>query len=98
MRILPDEYLFYGMHVPSHTMEDLHAYIEQRCPVGEFLYAVLSNNLKESIARADPKNMQNIPAIVGFIYNYAPEQCWGSEEKVKEWLNPPKEVDDDTTT
>jgi hypothetical protein len=29
---------------------------------------------------------------VGWLYNEAPAQCWGSPAKVKEWLMPPAKV------
>ena len=74
-------YLPYRMHVR------LDAYIKQHCPVGDFLTAVLENNLRAACELADDENIENLPAYVAYLYNEAPGACWGSPEKVRAWLN-----------
>lgn len=76
-----------GMYVPEHTRPGIINYIKHHRTPGSFLLAVFENKLKETIERADIENIQNIPAIVNFLYNYAPSNCWGSPEKVKKWLD-----------
>jgi hypothetical protein len=80
------EYTFRGFTISEHMMAALRRYIDEKCPVGNFLTAVLSNNLSEAVARADEENLKNLPAFVGYLYNEAPSLCWGSPERVKEWL------------
>ena len=77
---------------PNHLGDGLKRYIEQRVPMGGFMTAVLENNLKEACGRADHINIRLLPEIVGWLYNEAPAQCWGSPAKVKEWLMPPAKV------
>ena len=72
--------------IRQDVMESLKRYIEHRIPTGGFLEAVLSNDLKEAIGRADEDNMRVLPEIVGWLYNEAPSSCWGSPQRVKEWL------------
>ncbi len=67
-------------------IESILDYVRERVPPGDFLRAVLENNLKESFQRADEDNIRNMFEIVQFIYNEIPASCWGSPEKVKEWL------------
>lgn len=55
-------------------------------PTGGFLRAVLSNNLRETIARADHENLAVLKEIVTFVYMELPEPCWGSDERVTAWL------------
>lgn len=43
---------------------------------------MLENDLKSAVAHADDENLQNLPAYVGYLYNEAPGDCWGSKEKV----------------
>ena len=31
--------------------------------------------------------MANIPAYVGYFYNEAPSNCWGSSELMGAWMN-----------
>lgn len=73
--------------LPEHTKHGLFAYAEDKVPIGSFLFAVLSNNLMNTIAHADILNIQALPAITAFLYNEMPGNCWGSEEIVKEWLH-----------
>jgi hypothetical protein len=83
---MPDDIEFNGMTVPEHTLSSIKAYVQRRMPVGGFLRAVLTNDLSGAVNRADSQNIQNIPAIVFYLYNYTPSICWGSEENVKNWL------------
>jgi len=79
-------YFFRGFHIPPHMMDSLKAYIEDRRPVGDFLTAVITNDLQGAIDRADDINLANLPAYVGYLYNEAPGGCWGSKESMEEWL------------
>ncbi len=72
--------------VPLHLWSGIRAYILEARPVGDFLRAVISNNLKETIAYADEESMRNLQAIVRFFYNEAPTECWGSPQKYKGWI------------
>ncbi len=79
-------YTFRGFRIAPHMLDGLKRYIEEHCPVGDFLTAVLRNDLSEAVGKADDYNLKNLPAFVGYLYNEAPSQCWGSKEKVKKWL------------
>jgi len=72
--------------VPGHMHAKIVAYIVEHREQGSFLMAVVANNLKGAVAFADDINKPMLPAFVEFFYNHAPSQCWGSPEKVHEWL------------
>lgn len=72
--------------IPQHMKESLARYVEQRIPCGGFLTAILSNDLKESFARADDQNINLIKEYVIYCYNEIPSICWGSPERVEAWL------------
>jgi len=72
--------------LPEHCQDGMKHYIENRIPPGNFLIAVLENNLSEAIGRADSVNINRIKDYVMFLYNEAPSGCWGSPEKVSKWL------------
>lgn len=72
--------------VPEHMRAGLVAYVEQRAPVGGFLTAVITNDLKEAVGRADGDNICQLPAFVNFFYNHAPSPCWGSKKRMDAWL------------
>ena len=76
--------------VPAHLHEGLAEFIATRRPMGHFLTAVLSNDLKEACARADQESQRGLFAIVFFLHNYAPAPCWGSPAAVEAWLADPE--------
>jgi hypothetical protein len=69
------------------VIETLDAYALDGRPPGDFLIAVLSNDLKEAFGRADTNNAENMHAVLRYCYNHIPAACWGSPEKVKAWLD-----------
>jgi len=71
-------------------IEGLNRYVEHKIPTGSFLRAVLENDLVESCARADHKNINRIPSIVQYIYENLPHNCWGSKEIVTKFLETEK--------
>ena len=73
-------------YIPARMMEGIIRYIDKRIKPGDFLTAVITNDLTEAVSRADEENMQNLPAYVNYFYNEAPSPCWGSKEKMEEWL------------
>jgi hypothetical protein len=72
--------------VPLTLEGALLDYISLRHPMGDFLMAVVRNDLAQAMARADFYNRERLFQIVDFLYNYAPADCWGSVEKVNTWL------------
>ena len=71
--------------LPEHIRDGVQRYVERGIIPGDFLQAVIKNQLKESFALADRVNIDNMFAIVGFFYNEVPFGCWGSEEKMIKW-------------
>jgi hypothetical protein len=72
--------------VPVHLHEGLIYYGVHRVQPGEFLLAVLSNDLRESFARADEESAAGMQAIVTWVYNEIPAAAWGSPGAVRSWL------------
>ncbi len=71
--------------LPEHIQEGVRLYIERGVLPGDFLQAVICNNLKESFAYADNTNCARMYDIVSFFYLHAPSISWGSEKKMKAW-------------
>ena len=71
--------------IPEHIREAVQRYIEQGVLPGNFLQAVIRNDLIDSFARADDVNRSRLFDIVMFFYNEAPAGCWRSEEKMLAW-------------
>jgi hypothetical protein len=73
--------------LPRHFYDSLKLYLECGCPPGQFLRAVLSNDLVGAVNRADEEALAGLRRIVQFVYNDLPSTCWGSPEKVSAWIN-----------
>ena len=76
---------------PPDVAASIRRYVEEGCPVGDFLTAVLENNLKESFARADAENVEALGHIVAFVWWKVPLSAWGSKERVAAWYKAHRE-------
>ena len=81
-----NEYTFQEWTVRADMIRALERYIERGLPVGDFLTGVLENDLFKACSHADSNNKRNLPAFVGYLYNKAPQGCWGSKENVRTWI------------
>jgi hypothetical protein len=72
--------------LPEHMREPMIEYIRVGRPTGGFLTAILENNLISAAAAADQINLWNLHAFANYLYNYAPRGCYGSSEKVHQWI------------
>ena len=64
----------------------LDKYARHGVPTGGFLKAVLANDLAQAVGRADEESIVELRDIVRYVYNHLPATCWGSYERVEEWL------------
>lgn len=78
---------FRDYDIPEHTRGALIRYIDDHLAPGNFLQAVLRNDLFEAMAHADVYNRLAIVDICKFIYNHAPAACWGDAVTVSDWIN-----------
>jgi hypothetical protein len=72
--------------LPCHMRSSMKNYIEHRILPGQFLCAVLENNLCRAVGHADVINITKLKDFVEFLYNDAPSECWGSRERVRSWI------------
>ena len=70
--------------LPEQYRDGLRRYIEEGIMPGSFLRAVLEDRLHDAVVRCD--NISQLKDIVLWIYNEAPSICWGSPEKVRDWI------------
>jgi len=74
--------------LPYRMQEVARAYVEDRHRPGDFLLAVLTNDLVGAFGHADAINAVAMAQWASWLYNEAPSTCWGSHDKVQRWLNP----------
>lgn len=69
-------------------------YLENGIEPGSFLAALICNDLREAIARADDNNGRNLTAWVQWFYNNAPSNSWGSRPAYQAWITERQSVAD----
>ncbi len=79
-----EESINYDM-LPEHCRAGIKRYIEKGLIPGDFLQAVISNNLVRATGLADSINRERILDYASFLYNEAPKSSWGSKEKMLAW-------------
>jgi hypothetical protein len=86
--------------LPEHMQDGTRLYVEHGLAPGSFLTAVICNDLREAMSRADDINRARLFDIVSWFYNEAPAPCWGSPEKFAAWVeqrqvrtSPPENVE-----
>ena len=72
-------------YIPEHLREGVVEYIEHGHLPGDFLCAVLENDLAQAVGRADEISLRFLPNLVCYLYNLAPKGAWGSRERVLNW-------------
>ncbi len=78
-------YQFRNYRISLHMNAGLDRYIKIGQRPGDFLFAVLKNDFIGAVSRADPSNILNLTAFMGFMCNEMPGASYGSPAKVKAW-------------
>jgi len=73
--------------LPEHMQGAMHRYIFDKIEPGSFLEAVLCNDLRGAVAKADHINKARLPEIVTFCMWALPIDSWGSAERYENWLS-----------
>ena len=72
------------------TLDDakasLRRYADHGVPTGDFLRAVLANDLMQAGGRADDTSQLILLDICSYVYNDIPANCHGSYKKVDAWI------------
>lgn len=80
-----DEFEYNDMKIPPRMHEGIINYLEFGILPGQFLRAVICNDLKAAVANADDENKWIIPVYVVFFYNEVPAIAVGSKNNMHEW-------------
>jgi hypothetical protein len=72
--------------LPEHMHEGIIAYLRYGRPCGDFLRAVLCNDARDAMRRADEANAAALGNWFLFLIRYAPMIAWGSQEHYDGWL------------
>jgi hypothetical protein len=69
------------------VQEAARRYVEKGAWTGDFLKAVLCNDLIKAFAFADNNSASMMKEIVMWVYNDIPGLCHGSEKRYMAWIN-----------
>lgn len=72
--------------VAENLHEGLILYFKYHILPGRFLTACLENDLQNAIGYASTQTWDYVFSVMNLLHNYAPTECWGSKEIVKEWV------------
>lgn len=74
---MDESYSFREFYIPARMMPSILEYVDHRVPPGDFLRAVISNDLRGACVRGENENLRNLPAYVPYFYNEVPSECLG---------------------
>lgn len=66
--------------------ESIDLYVQRGIPPGDFLQAVLANDLMDAFRRADSQDREAWYDICSYIYSHTPRGCHGSREVVAAYI------------
>ena len=72
--------------LPAYMQDSVRLYIERGQPPGDFLRAVLENNLIEAFGHADEENERCMRVWARWLYMDVPSSAWGSRKTVNTWI------------
>ena len=74
--------------IPPLVRKAIDAHADERRPCGDFVTAVLENDLSAAFLWADPNSRAAMHEIMLYVCNEIPGDCWGSRKIVRAWLAP----------
>ena len=79
-------FYFRGGRIPRYMVKAILRYFNEKLPPGNFLRAVLENDLMNATGRADSENCGVLHVYTALLYNHCPKDSFGSKEAVRAWL------------
>jgi hypothetical protein len=71
--------------IPEYMHDGILMYLLDGIPPGDFLAAVINNDLAEACRAADDTNIRVLVQYVRFFYNDAPALAWGRTGALDAW-------------
>ena len=72
--------------IPPRVLDAINNYVWYAQPTGDFVKAVLSNDLMGAVRRADDRSQTAMQSICEYIMWSVPSVCYGTREKVRAHL------------
>lgn len=72
--------------IPRHMRTALADYLAYGHPTGDFLKALLSNDLYGALHRADLENRMRLPNYIDYLTQHADPRAYGTHERYDTWV------------
>jgi len=82
-----ESYEWDGVKIPTDLAKELEFYIYDKQVPGQFIRAVLENDLTKTIQRADLQSLRCLTVLCRFMMHRLPRDAWGDEKQISDWLN-----------
>src|SRR5687768_16345644 len=79
-------YEFRKFGLPDYMLDGLLRFVLHGIHPSNFLYAVLTNNLREAVRTADENNERRLVQWAKFVHCAIPGPCHGSPDAVRRWV------------
>lgn len=73
--------------IPPRMREAIVAYIRDGVMPGNFLTAVICNDLRNAVGHADEENLPLLKLYTQWFYNLAPSSCVGTRGNMNDWCH-----------
>lgn len=73
--------------IPPNLRPGITRWIEEGFVPGDFLQAVIKNDLRDAFGRADETSRAALFDIVSWFHCHAPSPCWGGAESMRDWAH-----------
>jgi hypothetical protein len=71
--------------LPERLRAGMKRYLELGIQPGHFLTAIIENDFKEAVLRADSDMIHRLAEIIIWFYEWVPMEAYGSKEKRLLW-------------
>jgi hypothetical protein len=78
--------LFCKHALPDYMWDGIRLYMAHGVKPGQFMCAVLCNDLTAAVAHADISNKAALATWVDFFFQELPVAAWGHPERVEKWM------------
>lgn len=73
------------MTIEERFRSSIDRWVSHGTMPGGFLRAVLRNDLRDAASRGDDASIANLPAIVAYLDEEVPWNCWGAPDRAEAW-------------
>lgn len=76
----------YSRYIPHYMIGGVKRYVFNGVPMGDFADKIFRNDFMGAANYADNINLKNLDNWARFMVNALPHMCYGSPEKVDDWM------------